>query len=140
MKEFIPILKKSKMFDSIKETELSHMLSCLDARIYEYSKDDYVLKQGDQLKDIVILLKGNLLIQKDDYWGNRSILGHISPGDLFGEAYVSPDSEAVLNDVVATENSTAIFFNVRQILTTCPSSCIFHTKVIQNLFLFCCFV
>ena len=53
---------------------------------------------------------------------------------MFGEAYVAPESGVLLNDVVAVENSVVIFFDVKRIITTCPSACRFHTMVVQNMF------
>ena len=134
MKKFIPILKRTQMFSGVGENEIESMLSCLGARLYEFSKGEYVIRQGERLSDIIVLVDGNLHIQKDDYWGNRSILGQISVGEMFGEAYVAPDSGTVLNDVVAIEKSTVIFFDVKRILTTCPSACRFHNIVVKNMF------
>ena len=53
---------------------------------------------------------------------------------MFGEAYVAPESGSLLNDVVAVDDSAAIFFDVKRILTTCSSACRFHTMVVQNMF------
>ncbi|MBQ4154512.1 MAG: Crp/Fnr family transcriptional regulator [Clostridia bacterium] len=95
---------------------------------------EYVLRQGEYLNDIVVLVEGALHIQKDDYWGNRSILGQIAVGEMFGEAYVAPESGVLLNDVVAIEDSTVMFFDVKRIITTCPTACRFHLMVVQNMF------
>lgn len=134
MKKYVSVLKRTKMFKGISEDEISAMLSCLGARLNSYKKGEYVLRQGELLSDIVVLLEGNLHIQKDDYWGNRSILGQIAVGEMFGEAYVDPESGGLLNDVVAVEDSSVIFFDVKRILTTCSSDCRFHTMVVQNMF------
>ncbi len=134
MKNFIPILKRTQMFSGIGSDEIESMLSCLGARLFKFNKGEYVIRQGEYLSDILVLVDGNLHIQKDDYWGNRSILAQITAGEMFGEAYTAPGSQVVLNDVVAIENSTVIFFDVKRILTTCPSSCRFHSLVVQNLF------
>ena len=134
MKKYISILKRTQMFSGVGENEIESMLSCLGARLYEFSKGEYVIRQGERLSDIIVLVDGNLHIQKDDYWGNRSILGQISVGEMFGEAYVAPDSGTVLNDVVAVEKSMVIFFDVKRILTTCSSACRFHNLVVQNMF------
>lgn len=134
MKNYIHILKRSKLFAGVGDDEISAMLSCLGARLYNYKKGEYVLRQGEHLSDIIVLVEGNLHIQKDDYWGNRSILGQVDVGEMFGEAYVAPESGALLNDVVATENSTVIFFDVRKIITTCSSGCRFHSVIVQNMF------
>ena len=134
MKKYISILKRTQMFAGVGDDEISAMLSCLGARLYNYKKGEYVLRQGEHLNDIIVLVDGNLHIQKDDYWGNRSILGQVTVGEMFGEAYVAPESGVLLNDVVATENSVVIFFDVKRIITTCSSACRFHTMVVQNMF------
>lgn len=134
MKKYVPILKKTKLFSGVGEDDVTSMLSCLGARLKSYKKGEFVLCQGEHLSDIVVLVEGKLHIQKDDYWGNRSILGLIEIGEMFGEAYVSPESSSLLNDVVAVEDSTAIFFDVKRIITTCPSACRFHSMVVQNMF------
>lgn len=134
MKKYIPVLKRTQLFAGVGEEEISSMLSCLSARLKTYKKGEYVLRQGEHLSDITVLVEGNLHIQKDDYWGNRSILGHIAAGEMFGEAYFAPESGALINDVVAVEDSAVIFFDVRRIITTCSSACRFHSIVVQNMF------
>ena len=134
MKKYVSILKRTQMFAGVGDDEITSMLSCLGARLFTYKKGEYVLRQGEHLSDITILVEGNLHIQKDDYWGNRSILGQITVGEMFGEAYVAPESGALLNDVVAIEDSIVIFFDVKRIITTCSSACRFHAMVVQNMF------
>ncbi len=134
MEEYIPVLRKTKLFAGVDGEDILSMLSCLGARLVSYKKGEYVLRQGGQLRDILVLAEGCLHIQKDDYWGNRSILGQIGVGEIFGEAYAAPESGALLNDVVAVENSSVFFFDVKRVLSTCSSACRFHTLVVQNLF------
>ncbi len=134
MKKYIHVLKRTKLFSGVGDDEITSMLDCLCARLCTYKKGEYVLRQGEHIGDIIVLAKGKLHIQKDDYWGNRSILGEISIGEMFGEAYVAPESCTLINDVVAIEDSAAIFFDVRRIITTCPSACRFHSIVVQNMF------
>lgn len=134
MKQYIPILKRTQLFSGVGEEEIASMLSCLDARLRTYKKGEYVFRQGEHPGDITVLVEGDLHIQRDDYWGNRSILSRIAVGEMFGEAYMAPESGAILNDVVAIEDSAVIFFDVKRILTTCSSACRFHSIVVQNLF------
>ena len=134
MQNYISVLKRTQLFAGVSAEEITSMLSCLGARLCTYKKGEYVLRQGEHLRDITILVDGNLHIQKDDYWGNRSILGQIAVGEMFGEAYVAPESGALLNDVVAVVDSAVIFFDVKRIITTCSSACRFHAIVVQNMF------
>ena len=134
MKNYIPVLKRTKLFAGVAEEEIGAMLSCLDARLHEYKKGEYVLRQGEHMSFITVLVDGELHIQRDDYWGNRAIINPIAVGEMFGEAYIAPESGALLNDVVAVEDSVVIFFDVRRIITVCSSACRFHSMVVQNLF------
>ena len=133
MQKYIPILKRTKIFAGVGYDEIVSMLSCLGARLKTYKKGEYVFRQGEHITDITVLVEGSLHIQNDDYWGNHSILGEITSGEMFGEAYAY-DSGAILNDVLALEDSTVIFFDVKRILTSCSNACRFHSIVVQNLF------
>ena len=134
MKKYIPVLKRTKLFSGVGEEDIASLLSCLGARKKAYKKGEYILREGEHLSDIFILAEGKIHIQKDDYWGNRSILSVISVGEMFGEGYAAPESGALINDVVAVEDSTVIFFDVKRILTTCSSACRFHNMIVQNMF------
>ena len=134
MDKYIPVLKRTKLFAGVGDEDIVSMLSCLGTRLCTYKKGEYVLRQGERLSDILVLAEGSLHIQKDDYWGNRSILGHIGVGEIFGEAYTAPESGTLLNDVIAVESSTVFFFDVKRVISTCSSACRFHTMVVQNLF------
>ena len=134
MKEYISVLKTTRMFEGVSESEIALMLSCLDAKLKKYKKGDYIYRQGDSVHHITVLVKGCLHIQLDDYWGNRSIVNVISEGEMFGEAYAAPESGAVQSDVVAASDSSVIYFDVKRIITTCSSACRFHSAVVRNLF------
>lgn len=134
MKKYISILKKSRLFAGVGEADIEAMLDCLSANLRDYKKGEYVLREGERVDNVMLLASGSLNIQKDDFWGNRSIVNHISAGEMFGEAYIAPESGPILNDVIALEDSVVMFFDFRKILTVCSSACKFHTTVIQNLF------
>lgn len=130
---YTEILKKTQLFSGVDNDKISAMLNCLQAETVDYKNGDYVFREGDFINQITVLVKGKLLVQRDDFWGNRSIVNVINSGEMFGEAYVAPGSGAMLNDVIAIEDSTIIAFNINRILTVCPSACKFHTDIIKNL-------
>ena len=132
MKKYLPVLKQTQLFSGVSEAEIAAMLGCLQATSGSYKKGEYVLCKGSSMDRICVLAEGCLHIQTDDYWGNRSIIHVVGSGQMFGEGFAQ--SDVALNDVVAVEDSTVLFFDVRRILTTCSSACRFHTMVVQNLF------
>ena len=133
MEKYIPILKNTQLFSGVGEDEIHAMLSCLQARVRTCKKGEYVLRQGERLADILVLCEGKLHIQRDDYWGNRSIINMVGVGEMFGEAYVAPESGVLMNDVLAVEDSTVILLDVRRIITVCSAACRFHSTVVHNL-------
>ena len=134
MRKYIEILKKSELFTGVEETDIEAMLSCLGATLRKYKKGEYVFREGERVDHITVLVEGCLHIQKDDYWGNCSIINRIEEGKMFGEAYVSSKGLPLLNDVVAVKDSAVIFFDVNRILSTCSSACRFHALTVKNLF------
>ena len=134
MEKYLNVLSKSDLFNGINDKDILSALSCIGAFSRSYKKGEFVFESGRKIDCIAVLLEGSLYIQSDDYWGNRSILGHISAGEIFGEAYAFSGGIGMLNDVVAMENSVVLFLNANKILSTCTATCDFHTKLVQNLF------
>jgi CRP-like cAMP-binding protein len=134
LEKYIEIFKRSQLFSGVKESEISSMLNCLQAKLLTFKKGEYVFREGEHIDNISVLVDGKLLIQHDDFWGNRNIVNIIYIGEMFGEAYVAPESGALLNDVIAEEDSVIMMFDVKKILTLCSSACRFHSMVVQNLF------
>lgn len=132
MKKYVDILKRSKLFAGVGEDEICGMLACLDAKEKHYREGEFVFRQGDKVDSVSVLVDGALLVQADDYWGNRSIITSVGVGELFGQAYLA--GEAIMNDVIAAKDSAVIFFDAKRVLTTCSSACPFHNQVIRNLF------
>ena len=134
MEKYMNVLHQSAIFAGIARQDISSLLGCVNAYIVCYNKGDYVLRQGDYLNNVAILLEGSLHIQNDDFWGNRSILGHVSAGEIFGEAYILSHNVPLINDVVAVENCAIMYIEANKLFSTCSSACCFHTQVVQNMF------
>lgn len=134
MKNYLSVLKKTQLFSGVNDDEIEAMLSCLQAEFQTYKKGEYIIRQGEPITRIMILLRGKSNIQHDDYWGNRSIVNVITPGEMFGESYIAPDSSALLNDVFCVEDTEVVFIDPKRIITVCSSACKFHSKIVQNMF------
>ena len=133
MKQYINLLKNTYMFNGINESEIEGMLKCLNARTMLYKKNEYILRNGETVNSIGMALEGLALVEKEDIWGNRTIISEISPGSLYAESYACLSKLPAEISVIASDNTTVMLFDIRRILTTCSSSCGFHTKLIQNL-------
>lgn len=133
MKKYMNLLEHTQLFYDITRTEIESMLGCLSATTRYYQKGELVFHSGERITAVAMLLEGCIHIQKEDYWGNLSILNRIAEGDIFGEVYACLDHDTIQNNAVAAKQSIVLFLDINRILTMCPSACLFHGRLIRNL-------
>ena len=129
----LSVLRTSGIFSGISEEETEKMLHCLEVRPETFQKDEYILLAGDRVEAFGLVITGKVLIIQEDFWGNRNILAAVGEGQCFAETFACSPG-AVLNvSVMAQTNVQVLFLNVKRILTTCPSTCSHHSRMIRNL-------
>ena len=133
MEKYTKILSNAKLFQGISKNDILSMYHCFDAQIKHFKKGDYVFRQGEYIHNIYVVLDGCVLIQSDDYWGNRSILNEATVCEMFGESYAVHESSATLNDAVAATDCTVALFDIQKMMTMCSNTCRFHSLIIENL-------
>jgi CRP-like cAMP-binding protein len=133
LKEIWPVIKNAPLFTGIDSTELESLLHCLQAKLQEFGREEYLFRVGDRAESLGMLLHGSVLVVQEDFWGNRNLMSRIAPGQVFAEAFACSPG-AVLNvSVVADEPGTVMWLNVQRILNTCPTACTHHVRMIRNL-------
>jgi len=129
----VTLLSKTILFRGTTPEEIDSMLNCLGAETRQYGKGDTIYRVGDVVGALGVVLAGGVTIENDDLWGNRSILGHVGPGQIFAEAYACVPGEPMMVSAVAAEKSEVLFLDAGRVLTTCPQGCTFHNRLIANL-------
>ena len=127
------ILSECPLFTGIKQEEFDTMLSSLAARVVEYKKDNYIYMSGSIMSEIGIVLSGSVIIIKEDYWGNRTIISRMSASDMFAESFAFTAGEKLSISVVAAENAEILFIDCKNIINIDASPCRFHTVLINNM-------
>ena len=109
------------------------MLSCLETREERFPRDTFLLRAGDTVESIGLVLSGSVLVVQEDIWGNRNILSKAGPGQTFAAAYACAPGSLLNVSVLAETPVTAMFLNVKRVLNVCPSACAHHSRIIRNL-------
>lgn len=104
----------------------------LDFRTEKYRKGLVIWGRGSIVTDIGLILSGNIRIEHTDLWGNKSILGIISTGEVFAESYACIPNEPMMVDAVANEDCDILFINIPRLFTPC-SLCGSQNRLIHNL-------
>jgi len=133
MRNFMNMIKECPLFQNIGEDELSAILGCLSARRLSFEKGQYIFDEGNPAKQIGIVLSGAVMISRDDYFGNRALIGRLEPGDLFGESFAFAGVDTLPVSVVATSSCDVMLIDSYRIISPCSNACGFHTKLIFNL-------
>lgn len=133
MKKYIKLIQNSKLFYNFSEQEIELALNCLSAVKRTYKKGEFIYRVGDIINSIGLIIEGSIHIEKEDFWGNESILIEVSSGEIFGESYAYIDSQPIPINVISSSNSIILFLNIKKIFNPCNFSCPFHIKIIQNL-------
>lgn len=125
-------LKKTSLFRGTSEDELPTLLECLRPSMRDYAKNELILRQGEDVTAVGLVLTGRVHVIEEDFWGNRNILADVLPGDLFAEAYAFLPGELLRVSVIAQEPSRIMLVESRRMLEICSSACRFHTRLVQN--------
>ena len=133
LEKYLEILKKCPLFEDISDGELTKMLACLGARGRHFDKHEHILCEGEPAVEVGILLSGKADISQLDYYGNRTLIGRISPGEMFAEEFACASVSSLPIDVIADEACEVLLINCRHILTPCASFCGHHQKMIYNM-------
>lgn len=133
MKEFYPVLLECPLFQGIGAEDLPGMLGCLQTRLLPLKKGQTVFQEGDTIVSIGIVLTGSLLLTREDYDGNRSIVARADPKEMFGESYALSDSQPLAVTITAEEDSQVLLLDSRRIAGCCANACSFHNQLIFNL-------
>ncbi len=129
----ISVLKKTDLFRNMTEEEIKSMLQCLNSTTKTYRKDEFIFLAGKTKPTVGIVISGSAQVIKENIHGDRLILKKLEVGDMFGETYAGMGIDTVPVSVVATEEIQVILFELRYILGTCKSACVFHQTLILNL-------
>lgn len=121
------------LFQGIAEADVPSMLKCLNAQEKAYRKNEYIFKTGESPVFVGVVLSGSVHVVREDYWGNRTILTSVEPGNLFGEAFSCAEATVLPVSVIAREDTTVLLLDYRKIITTCPTACTFHARLVQNM-------
>jgi len=131
--ETIGICRNTLFFNGINQNEIEGMLHCMSAYVRDYKKDEYVIRFGDSVDHICLVLDGAIHISHDDFWGNTNIIAEVSTGDFFAETLACVNGGVANMNAMAILPSKIMFMNAKKIFETCSSACTFHTRLIRNI-------
>ena len=133
MEKYLPVLQKCVLFDTIRPEEILGMMTCFDAKVKTAGKNEAILSEGEPAVYVGILLEGSANVIKEDFYGNRSIVGRVTEGQLFAESFACAGVPMLPVSVIANGECRYLLIHCQRITVGCANACSFHSQVIFNL-------
>lgn len=134
MEKYYNQIKNSPIFFGINETELKEILTCFNARIKNYDSEQAIIRQGDIINEIYLILEGSVNIEKDSYWGRRIIVTQLGVNDNIALAFVASRNVEVSIDAISATKTKLLVLSYSKCTSMCQNACTKHKLLINNLF------
>ncbi len=91
-----------------------------------------IFSAGSIVHETGIVLSGNVNIENNDLWGNKSILSNVPTGQVFAETYAF-SHEPMMVDAVAAEDCTILFLDFNMLMDNPLENRIWQNKLLRNM-------
>mgnify|MGYP005772984991 FL=1 len=119
MEEWLAALGRCPLFAGLDRPTLSRLLPQLQPIPRRRAQGEALLLPGETAPGVGVLLTGGLRIVREDFWGNRSLLTTLGPGDLFAEAFACSGVPVTVR-AEAAQAAEAVFFPPSRLLAPPP--------------------
>lgn len=133
MKKYFQKIADNELFAGISSADLAAVIGCIGGFEREYDKHAHVMREGDAMQWVGMVLDGAVKISKTDYHGNEMLIAEVGAGDLFAEVFACAGILRSPVSIVAQTKSRVLFFDYRNMIATCQNSCAFHQTLIANM-------
>ncbi|NQX47729.1 Crp/Fnr family transcriptional regulator [Paenibacillus tritici] len=127
-------LCRSRLFSGISPNDIPQMLECLSATRKEYAKDEMVVREGDVVDDVGIILQGSAQSTKLSVTGKKIIVSLHDPGGYTAVLTAASRGRRCPMSVQAIEPLEVLFIPIQSILSRCTKWCMAHQQLLGNLF------
>ena len=131
--EYFQDLQKTKIFSSSTEFECQAMMYCFKTRFKTFEKNQHIVEQGDEMDDVVLIVKGGAIAENMDVMGNFTILGEFNRGEVYGLESAYAGDNFYKDTLIATKKSLVLFMNKHRIITPCSNRCRRHDIVVKHI-------
>lgn len=129
----IHVFRKCPLFQGLTPQELDHFIACKKPRVKTFHAKDIILQEDAYIKDIAVIITGEVLLSKTDFYGNENIIAYLKEGNSFGEAIALAKNEPSRVNVIAKSDTAIAFFDIEEFVAGCSKFCGYHQKITENL-------
>ena len=126
------VLKRGLLFRNMEDGEIREALETLASHRRSYPKRALVLRDGDSMNQVGVILSGRLHLFHIDANGNSNLMEELGAGEVIGLLNAIGDYRLHIS-AEATEETEILFLNVSQLLRTNVLTAPVQIRFLQNL-------
>jgi len=131
--EYFQDLKKTPIFKESTEFECQAMMFCFKTKFKTFQRNEQIVKQGDLIEDVILIVKGGAIAENVDLLGNINIVSELGRGDVYGLESAVAQEEVFRDTLVAKQKTLVLFMNKHRIINPCFNRCKRHEVVVKNI-------
>jgi len=122
-----------ELFSGIDDEGMKQLAGCMRMRVTRYKAGERIAELSDTIEKLGIFIEGKAHLELSDADGICSRVEEYHAGDVFGELFFLPREDSFCS-VEADEDCRVMFLDWGHVVRPCPQSCVYHAKLISNLF------
>lgn len=126
-------LAKFPLFTGIRPEDLPAMLHCLGSFQKCYRKEEMILLESNEIRNVGLILEGTVHMIKEDAEGYKTLLVSMGTGEVFGESFSCGSNPDARVSFLAAAPSIVLFLPFHRVIHSCKMTCTFHHRLIENM-------
>ena len=123
---------QNPLFCGVCQSELEKILRCTGAAVCKYDRGEMIMRSGQPVPKVGILLAGRVLVVHDDALGNRALLSRLEYNELFGLSLCVARQCNEDIYLYAESDCEAILMDARRLVDGCEQRCEVHSVLLKN--------
>jgi CRP-like cAMP-binding protein len=127
-------ITENNLFYNIEESERETMMTCFNTFTKTYRSGEIILFYDEDDKGIGIVESGEACVIHCNSSGTRTILEHLTEGDIFGQLFYYYAGKENIT-VEAVTNCNVRYIDFEHIVKRCSKACAHHSQLVNNILL-----
>lgn len=132
LEHYLEILRKNILFRTMTDEEVLEAVECMEPMIRKYNKKEIIVKDGEFMWKMAVILSGRIHLFHIDSNGNSNLLEVLEKGDTIGMLNAVGKYRLHLS-AVSTEKTDLLFLTVDSLLRKNVLTAPVQIRFLQNL-------
>ena len=120
------------LFENVSNTDVLELLKCIGIKTKKYKKNTNIIRTGQKIDFLCVMLEGIAHTVKVDSTGKSSVIEKLKMNDIFGHNIVCLGIQKSPVDVIAQTDCDVLFLPFEKVITPCAKLCPYHLQLIKN--------